>query len=372
MATFQYYAHHPVQRNRLAALTIRDASWTETLNGGSVFSGKVTVPNDAYQIARIEEGTRPDSAAIYVQSAPGVLPWGGVVKKRTWNSDTNELEISVQEWRTWFYSVMLGPKSDGTGINSRTWSNTDQLTIARNIVAALVVDAGIPPISYGAELSGITRTWGIAGTDFKSLGQLLDDLAAQDSGFEWDLECSYGNDNLPQLRFVTYYPQRGGVVPGLLFKEGSNIISRDALEMSSEGRATRVWAYGEGPNAESLPWAMDQDPALADGYTLRTDAAFQFTGATRSVMASYARSQRYYLGQPLGQYSFTVRTGSPDYNSYQVGDRGRIVLRDRFLELDASNARILSKEVSPDDDTVKITVNFNDTVGIEIDPGGVV
>lgn len=373
MTDFKYLAHHPVKRAKLANLTIRDAEWTDTLNGGSVLTGKVTVPEDLFQAARIEEGTRPDEAAIYVQSAPGVITWGGIVKKRTWDSETNTLTLSVQEWRTWLYTAILGPKADGSGSNIRTWTGVDQLTIARQILGIVTAEGtagGVPIITTGTETSGVNRNYGLTGMAFKSVGTYLDELASMDGGFEWDVEFYFGDDGLPTLRLATYYPQRGGEVPGLLFKEGFNILAKDELQMSSETRATRVWGVGEGPNAESTPYAMDQDPALSSGYVLRTDAAITFPGVSRTTLASYARSSRGYLGLPLSQFTFTVSTDSPPFNSYQAGDRCRIVLRDRFTSLDVSKVRILSREIDAENQLMKLTVNFNDVVVPEIDLGG--
>jgi hypothetical protein len=373
---FQFLAYHPVQRNRLATLDIREADWSETLNGGSVLSGKVTVPSDPYLASRIEQGTRPDEAAIYVQSAPGVLPWGGIVKGRSWDSDNDELTISVQEWRTYLYDLILGPDPAGTSSNSHSWVAKDQLQIARDILGYALADGaasgGVPAFSVGSEVSGVNRTYGLTGTDFKTVGAYLDEIGALDNGFEWDVDCYFGDDGLPTLRLVTYYPQRGGTVPGLLFKEGFNILSKGALELSSDSRATRVWAVGDGPNAESIPYAMDQDPNLVLGYELRTDASFNFTGVTRTTLASYARSQRTYLGSPVAQFTFLSSCDSPDMNTYAVGDRCRIILHDRFVSLDLSDVRIISREIKPDDQTVTITVDFNDAVPLEVDSGGAV
>lgn len=375
---FTYDAHHPLQRNKLASLDISEASWSEAVNAGSTFTGKVTLPADPFQAARVIAGTQPDGAALYVSSQAGSYCWGGVIKSRTWNADTNTLTIAAQEWRSWIYSLIYGADPTLGASSVKSWTATDQVLIARNILnysLAGGVAAGVPVINLGAIIStGVLRNYTIQGSQFKSAGAYIDELAGFDNGFEWDIEIEVGSDGLPAPKLATYFPQRGGVVAGLLFKLGSTMTSYDDVVESTETTFTRIWAVGDGPNAESTPFAMDQDPAISagTGQILRNDKVSNYTNATRTQLASYARAERQYSGISVTALSFNTRLDNPDINSYQVGDRCRVVLKDRFLNLDVSNVRIIQRDIDPDKNSAKITVNLSDLIIPEADPGGAV
>lgn len=378
---FEYAVYHPVLRTRLGVLEVREPKWTEVVNGGSTFTGKVTVPDNLIGIANIRQCTNPHRAALYatVPSNSRIM-WGGPILGRKWNSDTNELSITAVDWRSWLYSIVLGPKADGTGTNTFVYDNVDQFYIARQIVSRMAADggtaAGIPIIDYGSEMTGISRTMQITGMDFKNAGETLDALANLDRGFEWDIEPYYSNDGLPKLRFQSYFPQRGGVVPGLLFSktpDGGNMLNVEDQDGDASGVARRVWAVGDGPNAESTPWGSDNDPELANGTVLRTDAVSSYTGAlSRANLTSYARAERLYRTETLDALVFPARMDNPDLFSYSKGDRCRVLLQDRWTDLDVSNCRILSREMDPDNNTVKITVNLSDLALPEVDTGGAV
>jgi hypothetical protein len=377
---FQYAVHHPVSRAKIGMLDVREASWSETVSGGSTFTGKVTVPDNPITIASIKRMTDPGRAALYV-TVPNAarLPWSGPIVANTWNDETNELGITAIDWRSWLYTVILGPKPDGTGTNTFTFTNWDQLGLAREMIRRLQSadfnPQGIPLISDGAYFqAGITRNFQISGMDFKSPAQYIDDIANLDRGFEWDLTSVYHTDGLPIQTLQLYFPQQGGPVEGLRFVKtpnGGNILTLEDVTNDASQAARRVWAVGEGPNAESTPWGSDSDPELAAGTALRSDVASTYRGGlTRADLASYARAERLYRADTLAAVTFNVRMDAPDMFSYGKGDRCRVTIRDRFVDLDAFNCRILSREFSPETNNIKVTVNLNDRVLPEVDTGG--
>lgn len=373
---FTYMAYHPLQRTQIASLTLRDPVWTESVNAGSVLTAKVTVPDNPFQIARIKEATQPDQSALYVYSGLGRIPWGGVVKKREWNEESNSYTITVLEWRSWLFTQVVGPYADLSGSPSYVWTQVDQLQIARNIISIVVtggVAAGVPPIYVDIQESGVLRDLTVLGTSMRTAGSYLDEIANREGGFEWDLEPFIDEDGAPALRFSTHFPERGGVQPQLLFSQSSNILSVSDIAESTESRATRIWAVGEGPNAESLPYSVDDDPDLATGYVLRSDKVTTYQTVTnRTTLASYARAERRFLNSPINLVEFNVQLDSPEYNSYAKGDRCRVVIQDRVTQIDQTGVRILEREVHPDEGYVKLTVNLNDQDALEVDEDGAV
>jgi hypothetical protein len=98
----------------------------------------------------------------------------------------------------------------------------------------------------------------------------------------------------------------------------------------------------------------------------------KYSGAVLDVpeLASYARTERLYRSNYISGITFTTRMDAPDVFGYSKGDRCRVLVEDRFLSVDARNARILTREMNPDSNTVKLTVNLNDITLPEIDTGG--
>jgi hypothetical protein len=143
------------------------------------------------------------------------------------------------------------------------------------------------------------------------------------------------------------------------------------VEEDTSGRRTRVWAVGEGPNTDQLPWAEDSDFNLQGGNALLKEVAQKYSKVSRvSTLASHARALRYYLNEPVNLVSFDVSLRDPDIESYEVGDRCRVVLRDRWQDIDESNVRIFERVIKRDQDVVTLTVNLNDKFAPEVDEDG--
>jgi hypothetical protein len=370
--TFRYGSYHPIRRYQLGYLDVREPVWTEALSAGSTLTFKVTVPADPARAARVVQATLKNQSAVYVEADNGTIPWGGIVKRREWDPNTNTFTVTVVEWRSWLYNVLISPKRDLTGDNVYAFTNTDQLAIARSIVNTILYNGvveGVPPITLGTQISGVNRTATFRGTNFATAGATIDSFAMLSNGFDWDLEFDRGSDGLPQLKFATYYPERGGQVPTLIFEvEPGNL---DGLVEDGSATATRLWAIGEGPNAESLPYALDVAPDLKYGYRLRLDAAVKYQGIfNRTVLASYARAERNFRDVDLDVMSFTTTMDAPGVMTYQKGDRGRLRYKDRVYSIDLPSVRVLEKQVSPESNQVKVTVDLSDLSPTEVDSGG--
>ena len=379
---FQYQVYHPVTRGRLGQLTVREPSWTEVVNGGTTFTGKVTVPDNPLVVSQIDTCTKPYESSIYaIPAGTGAISFGGPVINRVWDDETNTITVTAIDWKSWCYRVIVGPKADGTNPFITTYTNMDQLAIARTIIYRVFSPGqaeGVPVVQVGDYVSGVNRTYQVSGTQFKTLGAWLDDLGGlANGGFEWEVEPVFSPEGIPVMRFQFYIPQRGGVIPGLLFSKtfkGGNILKIDSYEEDASAVARRVWAVGEGASTDSTPYAADTDPTLVlRRSALRTDTVTQYSGTlTRSQLASYARAERAYRSVVLGGLTFTVRLDSPDWTTYGKGDRCRIKVQDRFLNLDVRKCRILSRQINPDSNTAQLTVNLNDLKLPEVDSGGAV
>lgn len=379
--SYRYLSCHPVNRAMLApSLRFRKPEWSQIVGGNGTFTGVIAVPQDPKAIALIRNATTKKQSAIYVvNNDTDQIEWGGPVIDRKWDASSNEITVTAIEWRAWLSWVFLGPQTDLSAINHYSFVNTDQLLSARTIVQFAVGGGtadGRPNITTGSELSGVARDLNFTGLDFKRAAEAIDSMARRDKGFEWTIESRPSpSDGLPQLYFVPSYPQRGSLVPGLTFLSipgNSNLVKYDPINEDGSTQRERQWATGAGQPPD-MPYAQDSDPLLTSGgLLLREDVTNYSTVTNRSTLASHARAERLFYADGTELFNIQVPTGNPDCSSYFAGDRGRLRISDRWVDLDFPATRIVSKKTKPEDGVVDISLDLNDARLPENDPGGVI
>lgn len=376
MATFRYTTYSIMSERQLASsLVMNDPQWTEVVNGNAGFSGAVTVPDrlERDRVFALRAALEPREAALYVQDEAGNYVFGGPIIQRKWSPEKRQIEVSAVHWRSWFYSVMLTPAQDGSGDILYSWTAQDQTSIAADLFEyALIGGAtdGRPPFA-GADCpaTGKTRDLSVKGLDFKYVGDLLDSVGSRDGGFEWGVTIDRGLNGTPVIRPYTAFPQEGGLVTGLMFSTGSNILEYSEIVEDASGERTRVWSVGDG---EPVPYAYDQDSAIGAGAALLAERSDNYSRVVRvDTLASHSRAMREYLSSPFNLYTFSTHLNAPPVGSYRAGDRGRLILKDDWYNLDLPAVRIIQKTVKPAEQKVEITVDMNDMDPPEVDEEGV-
>lgn len=373
---FAYTLYHPVTGVYLGQLPAKNPQWVETVNGSGTFTCRVVVPEDEVRRDYVRQATALDNS-LHIEADNGVVPWFGYILKRKWLRESNELEITAVEWRSYLYRVLVAPFGQNSRSNTMYYTNVDQLEIARQVVLREVVNGvGLPPImAETPQLSGVLRTVLVDGRKFASLGETIDAIANDDRGFEWDILPVLRADGTATKKLEMYFPERGSTVEGLEFRYGvrGNILDYEDLEESNEQLVRRQWAIGEGPSSDLQSYAYDDDPNLISSQLLRFDKVTQWQGATSlKDLASKARGERMYYGIPFQMLSFSVSLNTPHAYTYAKGDRCRLVLKDRWLDLEYNDVRIIERKVSPDDNRVQLVVDLNDQEVLGVDEQGAV
>ena len=376
MARYRYISCHPVTREQLdPSLRLIDPEWSWVVGGNGTLSAKITVPSDPRQVEKIKLATEPKQAAIYVRNnvSGGGYPWGGFVVGRSWDPQANQIRINCVEWRGWPYLVTMAntdPKKYFEFIGQ------DQLSIARQLMSFVQADFGSPPMTSDAtQTSGKLRDLSMWGTELKKAGAAIDSIANRDGGFEWTIDSRIGNDGLPYLHFLTSFPQRGSLIDGLLFKHtpgGGNIIIDNVSEDVS-ARLDRFYATGAGqPPDQKLGW--DFNPELAGGRILRFDGGSNFNSVSEvTTLTSHARRARKYYEPGVNLLEVTTGLDRIDVDSYNIGDRGRLQLEDRWMSLDLPAVRIIEKRVTmAGPGKVKLLLDLADFTLPEVDAGGAI
>lgn len=289
---------------------------------------------------------------------------GPVPRPALFDPTQGTLTVKVADWRSWFYDAVLrqGPSllnANGDFLREQV----EQATIVRDLASVAVTASGTTR-EVGAPAFAVDE---LPATDvlrdatfrmFESVGDCLDELSRRERGIEWwtDLdEDPHTAVVVPRVRFA--YPERATRTDPLRIESvvriedrgsrGSNVAERVAWPEQPE-RRTRVYATGEGTHPDQV-WAVDEDPALADGGVLLREAvAGPFTGVKKKATAfEHAYAQRSVLNA-AAPVELRLRTDRADLapSQYDVGDRVDLYLEDQWQRREADNARILQRKLS--------------------------
>lgn len=375
---YRYEARHPVSGLLLDGnLRLNRPKWSRLVadNGAMTATAAVPDPNDQAtggpaRIERLRASVAPLAAAWYVKNADtGQYVWGGPVISSSWDPNGQALSIQAIEWRSWFYKVPLIPDAVTGRDIPYAWGSTDQVNIARQIAALVLAQPASPHHLMPAYVaSGKLRDFSVYGSELKSAGDLIDSIAQREGGFEWSVEIVVDEFGEPRPSFTTWYPRRGGSAVALSLRSDteskkSNLMSYGPVEDNGEEKYSRFWATGAG-QAPDVVLASDSDPALASGALLRIEGSAAYTSVTkRETVAEYARANRLFYAQ--GAQTMTVKIPIvaptlPDIETWNVGDRAALRIRDRWVDINLPAVRVLSREIDPTEGSATLLLDLSD------------
>lgn len=220
-----------------------------------------------------------------------------------------------------------------------SYNAVDQLTLARNIIGLATPASHIFGfLNNTTNLSGVLRDRNplAFGYERKSIGQLLDDLAAVENGFEFSIDASLIND-LPVPTFRPSYPKRGRPISEtgfLLLRSGDrsgNIIDY-GLDEDGTQIVTTVHGVGAGEGWDMLTTTQVNTDLLNRGWPLLETVIAHKDVTVRSTLDSHARAElkRRARTAETGPWDLRVNPDDPSvtFGSWTVGDEARVVIED--------------------------------------------
>jgi hypothetical protein len=295
------------------------------------------------------------------------IVWSGILIKRPWSLERHGFDLEFNHVRWW-----LSRRYAGTEVSAGTYVGFDRVTLARQLVMLLGNDIdGAPRVVHDATLSGKLITFRLEARSFRYMSEVLAEIGAGRNGFEWDLTAEWSpTDNRPQLRFVISFPELkyGSRISLDYNTNGSGNIKSvpDSWPDSAENAVSRVWALGSGTDQNQMIMQDTAPQAAGTGYTqLLTEKTTTYSGTNdRKTLWENARAERIALEKNNGTVSVGVGVDNPDLSTYWKGVRARLQIKDRFLNIDKPNVRVIEIEVN--DDTrdqlaeVTLTLDLND------------
>lgn len=163
----------------LDTLPVQGVSLDDYIGKVGRLTGTVPIPNRAVA-ERARRALQPGRTAVWVERGREIW-WGGILWTLAVTSDTRGrlgAQIQAGGWSSYLYRRLL--------FDSQIAEQVDQLDIARGLVDyAQNTPGGDIGITYDTTVSGVPRDRTYLRYDLPSIGELLDQLAAVENGFEW-------------------------------------------------------------------------------------------------------------------------------------------------------------------------------------------
>ncbi|WP_137993965.1 hypothetical protein [Streptomyces vilmorinianum] len=329
-------------------LPLRDVQFDDYIGKAGSLSGTVPIPDQAIaaRARKVEEGR----TAIYLERG-GDLWWGGIIWTSTLQSSARGvLTLGIQAATFDSYAARRRIRKDIT-----LPSESDQLALARILWQELQKEpGGNIKVTYGQEVSEVTREVSWRNGDETLYSEALEQLAALENGFEHQIMVyrdPVTGERIRRLRLG--FPKIRTGATDLVFDRPGTILSYSFPRDATRGGTTAV-ARGASVNtnaaAESRPLysteAVAQD--LIDGGWPRIDLSSDHNEITsKGTLNSLAAAN---LAQTRGAVvipAISIRLGGVVPPAL-LGRSARIRITDEWHPqgLDA-RYRIIGVKVSP-------------------------
>lgn len=353
----------------LGTLPVTAWSLGDPVVGGG--SGTITVALSALDptaIARLRTLTTPDAVAVVADDesdSDNRYPWSGIVTARNYKRRAGTLELTLQDMRSWFYSAVLRPGAPGVdGNGDLMWIDVEQTTILRAFATAALADVGTPAIVVEAlAATGVLRE--VTARRWKNLGEALDQVAGRANGMEWWVDTRVSSTpNTIAWTWRAMKQRTSRTTPFMVHStpQGGNVLDYEWPE-DAGARRSRVTGVGDG-SPPDLPYATDQDPALASDTLLLREEVHTWAGIDDPVtLFDHAQSERMARNAPVQSVSVTILNSGAPLNGYSAGDRVRLRILDHWVDVDLAAVRIINRTISGGRGTPEqaiLTLDLND------------
>lgn len=337
----------------IAELPLTGVGFTQQLNQPGNFQGHLLISGINTAQFNVDASTIPGKCGLYVDRN-GILVWGGVIWGRTYNSQSQELSLTAQEWLSYFSHRRVN--------ETVAYTNTDQLVIAKDLIvnaqAQPYGDIGVGYNTHGQTTSGVLIDRVYYNYELKNVFEAIQDLSRQDDGFDFVIDVSYDLvTGLPRKDFNTYYPRSGVAyttgsltVPVFEFPAG-NMVEYEYPEDGSLV-ANTMYALGAGSNEGKLLATAADTARFAEGWALLENTANYSDITDQTVLTNLAAAQVLAVSYPPVVLKVVVPAyQNPEFGSYEIGDDCRVIITDdRFPNTLDAIYRIVGLSVQPGED----------------------
>lgn len=322
---------------------LRSVKWAKELNGPGSFEGTI----DADHPKAVRNVVSPGARFIYVLRN-GVPVWGGII----WVVRNKGGVLEIQAQGIWSYFRRRRIRWDAT------FTATDQFTIAQSLMNTAATQPGAISVTVPATTSGVVRDRSFFALERKQLGEAVEQLAAVENGFDFEIVTSLSGATFTN-DVVFHYPRQGRRLSAVW--DVSVHVTLDEWEVDASAAANSISGLGSGDGDAAL--VLDAaDPAKLTEYPLLEDTASFKDVVERSTLEAHTRAELTRRSSPTALPGLTLLpTAETTVGSFVVGDEVNLRGTRGWSELDGWY-RIVGYEVSVSDEgDEKIRVTIVDT-----------
>ncbi|MGW2130464.1 hypothetical protein [Streptomyces coelicoflavus] len=280
-------------------LPVSGVSLDDYIGKTGAMSGTVPIPN-AKLADRARKALVPGRTAVWVERGRD-LWWGGILWTLSLASDQRgrlTAQIQAGGWESYLYHRLL--------YDTQTAVQVDQLDIARGLVDYVQnTPGGDIGITYDTHTSGVLRDRTYLRYDLPAVGDLLDDLAAVEDGFEWRVASFRDTDGrrIKRLRFG--YPKLLAGAADIVLDHPGPVLSytwpTDATRKANAWQS-RGASVNSNQAADSYPLMSSvvvDDADVAAGWP-RLDGTSDYTTVTQQgTLDAHARADAHTARAPV-------------------------------------------------------------------------
>ncbi|MEU3917124.1 hypothetical protein [Streptomyces sp. NPDC029004] len=331
----------------LDALPVQGVALDDYIGKTGRLTGTVPIPNRAIA-ERARWAILPGRTGVWVERGRDIW-WGGILWTLALASDTRGFlgaQIQAGGWESYLYRRLL--------YDTQLAEQVDQFDIARQLVDyAQNAQGGDIGITHDTDVSGIARDRTFVRYDLHSIGDLLDDLAAVENGFEWRIASFRDADGRRVKRLQLGHPViRAGASEVVLDHPGPVLSYTWPVDATGKANAwqTRGASINTNQAADSYPLTspvLVADNDIAAGWP-RLDGSSDYTTVEQqATLDAHARADWTAARHPVTIPEITVLLGG-NITPALLGATIRLRIRDLWhpTTLDA-RYRVVGMSVTP-------------------------
>lgn len=331
----------------LDVLPVQGVSLDDYIGKTGRLAGSVPIPNR--QIAdRARRALQPGRTGVWVERGREIW-WGGILWTLQLASDARgylAAQIQCGGWESYLYRRLL--------FDTQVAQQVDQFDIVRGLVDYVQsTPGGDIGITYDGEPSTVLRDREFSRYDLPAIGDLIDQLAAVERGFEWRIASYRDSDGRRVKRLVLGHPIiRAGAAEIVLDHPGPILTYAWPHDASSLANAwqSRGASTNQNQAVDSVPLLSERlvaDDDIAAGWPRLDGSSDHTTVEQQATLDAHARADWTGARRPVQIPEVEVLLGD-NVSPALLGSTVRVRIRDLWHPdiLDA-RYRVVGLSINP-------------------------
>lgn len=344
-----------------AEIPVTSVAVTRTLNAAGTSTFEVMVSDVNSAAYNIVNATQPGRTQVWIDRN-GVLVFGGVLWSRVYNSTTQRISFTAQEFESYFGRRVI--------TQTNVFNNVDQFTIVQTLInQAQAATGGNIGVVVPTTTSGVLVSKTYYSYELRTVLSAIQDLAKSNNSFDFAITYAYDGSGTPVKTLVLGSPRIGTAystsnltAPVFEFPSG-NILEYEYPEDGTLA-ANIVYAIGAGSNEGKLIGTATDTTKLSAGWPLLETTANYTDINDATFLGNLAAGQLKAVSTPPVTMKIIINPSTdPVYgNTYNIGDDCRIrIIDDRFPNGIDATYRIMALalqagEAGPERVTLNLTI----------------